>query len=91
MRKVRIYISGRVQGVGFRYITKQKADEIGITGIVRNEDDGSVYVEAIGTEAQMAKFLDILEKGPTPYSRVDNMRVVEDEMLGDHKSFRITN
>lgn len=91
MKKVRVYISGRVQGVGFRYGAKQLADEIGIGGIVRNEDDGSVYVEAVGTDEQIDRFLVSLEKGPTPFSAVNNLRVVEDPSLADHKSFRITN
>ena len=91
MRKVRIYISGRVQGVGFRYGAKQLADALGIGGIVRNEDDGSVYVEAVGTAEQIDRFLTSLEKGPTPFSAVDNLRAVDDASLTDYKSFRITN
>ena len=44
MKKIKMTVNGRVQGVGFRYMTKVVADLIGITGIVRNEDDGSVYI-----------------------------------------------
>ena len=42
MKKIRIQVQGRVQGVGFRYTTKLLADRMGIQGSVKNESDGSV-------------------------------------------------
>jgi acylphosphatase len=50
-----IRISGRVQGVFFRASTKAKAEELGISGFVQNEPDGSVYIEAEGEEATDGK------------------------------------
>ena len=50
MRKVKMNVQGRVQGVGFRYMTKMVADQLGVTGTVKNEDDGSVTIEAIGND-----------------------------------------
>lgn len=47
MRTIKMNASGRVQGVGFRYMTKMVADQIGIGGIVCNQNDGSVYIEAM--------------------------------------------
>ena len=47
-----INVTGRVQGVGFRYTTYQLAIEIGLTGTVKNEDDGSVTIEAVGTKEE---------------------------------------
>lgn len=50
MMKVAMTVSGKVQGVGFRYTTKMVADQLGVLGIVRNEDNGDVYIEAQGEE-----------------------------------------
>lgn len=55
---------GRVQGVGFRYFVEHSAKTLGIRGWVRNDDDGSVEVYAIGTEAQLSELAGHLWKGP---------------------------
>ncbi len=60
---VKVY--GRVQGVGFRYYTQKKANELGITGYVKNRPDGSVYIEAIGEENQLELFIRWCEEGPS--------------------------
>ncbi|HAW87509.1 MAG TPA: acylphosphatase, partial [Enterococcus sp.] len=57
MRKVKMNVQGRVQGVGFRYMTKMVADQLGVTGTVKNEDDGSVTIEAIGNDDIIQKFI----------------------------------
>jgi len=67
-----IKISGRVQGVGFRYFVQQKANEMGITGWVRNSVDGSVIIVAQGIEPELKTFIDYLYIGPTR-SRVDRI------------------
>ena len=54
----RIVFHGRVQGVGFRYKARTKASELGLSGWVRNEHDGTVLMEIQGTEAK----IDILIK-----------------------------
>ena len=48
MKNYKIIVFGTVQGVGFRYTTKAIADNMGIKGIVRNQSDGTVYIEAQG-------------------------------------------
>ena len=58
MRKVKMNVQGRVQGVGFRYMTKVVADQLGVTGTVKNEDDGSVTIEAIGNDDIIQKFIE---------------------------------
>ena len=60
----RFVISGRVQGVGFRYFTERAARDIGVTGWARNCDDGSVEVHANGTNRQLEDFEARLRKGP---------------------------
>ena len=71
--RVRVLISGRVQGVGFRYYTRQKAEEIGLTGWVQNLPDGRVEAEFQGDEAMVSAILRWCERGPT----LANVRDVE--------------
>lgn len=61
---LKIVIKGRVQGVGYRYFTKRRADELGITGHVKNNADGSVEIQARGEDAKMQQFLHKLKQGP---------------------------
>ncbi|WP_208558624.1 acylphosphatase [Marinilactibacillus kalidii] len=89
--KVSIHIYGNVQGVGFRFTTKQAADEIGITGIVRNESDGSVYAEAIGTPDQIDQFIEVLKKGPSPAASVDRVVVKFDQNIEEKSNFSQAN
>lgn len=64
MKTVEIYVSGVVQGVGFRYFTRKVARELGIKGYVKNLPDGRVYIRASGDEAMIDKFLSAIRKGP---------------------------
>jgi acylphosphatase len=57
-------ISGLVQGVGFRFHTQKKAAELGISGWVKNRDDGTVEVFAYGEAGQIAVFSDWVKVGP---------------------------
>lgn len=56
-------ISGRVQGVGFRFRASHVANGLGITGWVRNEWDGTVELEAQGTEEQINRLLTMVNQG----------------------------
>jgi acylphosphatase len=62
-------VTGRVQGVGFRWWTRAQAIRLGLAGRVRNADDGSVEVEAHGTEPSLAELERLLNQGP-PHARV---------------------
>ena len=55
---------GQVQGVGFRYFVEQSAKAIGVRGWVRNDDDGSVEVYAVGAPEQLSELAGLLWKGP---------------------------
>ena len=57
-------VRGRVQGVGFRYFAERAARELGVTGWVRNDDDGTVRVYAVGSPAQLAELAGRLWRGP---------------------------
>ena len=75
MKNVQIYITGRVQGVGFRYSALQKARELHIAGFVKNERDRSVFIEAEGTEENVDQMVLWCHKGPS-FARVENVRVM---------------
>lgn len=70
----RIKVIGKVQGVFFRASTKKAADRLGIKGWVRNEEDGSVLIEAEGSEQQMQTFIEWCRQGPQ-FARVENISV----------------
>jgi acylphosphatase len=65
-------ITGRVQGVGFRWWTRSTASELGLRGTVRNAEDGSVRVEVSGDPDGLDHFEDRLRNGPGP-ARVDTV------------------
>jgi acylphosphatase len=60
----RYFVSGSVQGVGFRYFTLRAAERLQVTGYARNLPDGRVEAYAIGTPDQLTKLRSILERGP---------------------------
>lgn len=59
------YISGEVQGVGFRYYTYRNATSMNITGYVKNLPDGRVEVVGEGEKSILQKFADTLREGPS--------------------------
>ena len=69
-----IFIRGRVQNVGFRYFAFKTARMLNLSGFVRNELDGSVYIEVEGDEPNIRSFVKALEKGPS-WARVDKLDV----------------
>jgi len=58
------FVSGIVQGVGFRYFTHDEAQRLHLTGFVRNLRDGRVEVYAIGPKEKLARLRTLLERGP---------------------------
>jgi acylphosphatase len=64
MKEVKVYISGLVQGVGFRYFVLRYAEQLGLKGYARNLSDGRVEVLAQGTEANLKFLLEYIKKGP---------------------------
>ena len=68
------FVTGRVQGVGFRYFVQQKATALGLKGWTRNLDDGRVEVYAVGTPEQLSELAGALHTGP----RMADVRGVEE-------------
>lgn len=64
MKHLNILISGKVQGVFFRASTKERADQLGLKGFVRNEPNGDVYMEVEGKPDTLKLFLEWAAKGP---------------------------
>lgn len=85
--KIKAQVYGVVQGVGFRYTTKHLADQLKVSGIVRNESDGSVYIEALGSDQQIKQFIEELAKGPSPSATVDQVVVEYDDSIPDYEGF----
>lgn len=83
-----ITVCGRVQGVGFRYFAKKKADEHNITGYVRNLKDSMVLIVAEGEEGDLKAFVDHIRIGPT-MSRVIDIQVSRSPYTGIFSSFEI--
>lgn len=69
----RFFVSGLVQGVGFRFFTQNEARRLNLSGYVRNLRDGRVEAYAIGTPEHLAKFRAALERGPR-FSSVTEVR-----------------
>jgi acylphosphatase len=82
-----INIYGRVQGVAFRYFTKQKAIELRVSGFVKNMQDGSVYIEAEAEEEILDQFYLWCTKGPSS-ARVDKI-IFSESNISNFVDFKI--
>lgn len=75
-KHVNIKVYGKVQGIFFRATAKEQADRMGIFGFARNDEDGSVYIEAEGDEVKLDEFVKWCHKGPQ-LARVEKVEVTE--------------
>lgn len=85
MRAVHLHISGRVQGVGYRYWTVKQARRLGLCGWVRNRPNGSVEAQAWGAEDAVSSLIEACHQGPIA-ARVDAVDVRECS-AGDDTNF----
>ncbi len=87
--RVKIIITGRVQGVSFRDFTRRKALSLGISGWVRNLPDGrSVEVEAEGDRGKLEELTKLLKQGP-PLSTVQETMITWGTYSGEFEGFLI--
>ena len=88
MKRKNLRIRGKVQGVYFRQSTLEAAQALGITGWVRNCDDGDVEAVAEGSDDALAKFVAWCHKGPAA-AKVTEVQVTEWPATGEFSTFRI--
>ncbi|MEM7106607.1 MAG: acylphosphatase [Bacteroidota bacterium] len=84
MKHYNISVFGKVQGVFYRASTKTKALELGIKGFVKNQSDGSVYIEAEGNEERLKQLVEWCNRGPSN-AVVTQVKVAEAEAVGFDK------
>jgi len=85
---LRVTVHGRVHGVFFRSSVQRRAEELKLSGDVRNLPDGTVEVRAEGEREQLEKLLDYLRVGPRP-ARVDNVVTSWAEYTGNFSGFSV--
>jgi len=84
----RFIISGRVQGVGFRYFAIRAARRAGVVGTVRNLSDGTVEAIAEGPETAISEFRAELERGPS-FGHVSRIDETEIQITGQYSGFEV--
>lgn len=89
MKRVRVVVSGRVQGVWYRASTRDEAVALGLTGWVRNLPDGRVELCAEGPTGALERLVAWCRQGP-PAARVDEIDVQWEEAEGSFPGFRVT-
>lgn len=89
LRRVRIFVSGRVQGVCFRMYTEQEARKLGLTGWVRNLTDGRVEILAEGEPGMIDDLVAWSRRGPV-MAKVTDVCLDEEEPLGELGPFSTT-
>ncbi|HWV72679.1 MAG TPA: acylphosphatase [Pseudosphingobacterium sp.] len=87
MKHLNITIRGKVQGVSFRVTTKAVANQLGITGFIKNQVDGSVYAEAEGKDFELDNFVDWCHEGPEG-AQVEKVEITQGE-LQNYRNFEI--
>ncbi len=88
IKQLQAVVSGRVQGVGFRYFTQRQAVHLNLVGWVRNRWNGTVQIVAEGSEADLSKLFKAIQRGPHA-GTTQNVTHHWREPTGDFYSFRI--
>jgi acylphosphatase len=87
-KRVRLIVSGRVQGVNFRRYTQLTAQRLGVSGWVRNLADGSVEACCEGEATAVDALVEWCRSGPD-YARVDSLELREEPYRGEFTEFQI--
>lgn len=88
LRRVHLWISGRVQGVFFRSSTQQQARARGLTGWVRNTPDGRVEAEIQGVPGAVERLIAECRSGP-PAAHVTDVQIAEIDVVPDEQGFAV--
>lgn len=87
-KRVKILISGKVQGVSFRVSTLEKAKEFNLKGWVKNLSDGKVLILAEGEEEKLKKLINWTKEGP-PLAEVERIKISWQKAKRGFKDFKI--
>lgn len=87
-KRVHLIISGEVQGVSFRYYTKEHADNLGVKGYVRNLPEGKLGVVIEGEKDAVNKLVEWCKKGPSS-ANVNNIEIKEEKPTNEFKQFEV--
>ena len=85
---VKIKVTGRVQRVGYRYFVQHWAEDFGIGGWVKNQRDGSVFLEAEGRKDRIEKLIKELKEGPS-MAQVENVNVQWAGFENKYRNFEV--
>ncbi len=88
IQAVKIIVKGRVQGVGYRWYTREKARELGVNGYVRNLPNGDVEVWAEGEQQVVNELIYSLRQGPS-WSQVTDVKIDEMTPQGNFNNFNV--
>lgn len=88
MNRVHIYIEGRVQGVGFRAGMQRRAEQLGVTGFVKNIQDGRVEAIIAGDDEAVDKLVQYAREGPQ-FANVTTVTIEHQEYTAEFSSFTI--
>lgn len=89
MKQIKMKVFGRVQGVGFRYMTKIVADKLHINGYAKNLADGSVEIMAEGNSSAINSFIEQVKASPSPSGKVSHYELEWKENLSFSSGFRV--
>ncbi|MCI5772981.1 MAG: acylphosphatase [Erysipelotrichaceae bacterium] len=87
MKRYHMIVSGRVQGVGFRYFCVMNAQQLNLTGSVRNMDNGMVELFIQGLPANIDKFIAIIKQG-NMFIKVDDYMIKPMPIIPNEKQFK---
>ena len=87
-KRAHIFVSGRVQGVFFRYTTYRRARQLGLTGWVRNLSDGRVEAVFEGEETALQEMLSWAKHGPA-FAKVEDLKITFEEHCSEFSAFEI--
>ena len=89
MKRITAHVSGRVQGVGYRYYITDRARELRVTGYAKNLADGTVEVVAEGQEPVLREVIGMLYAREDPIILVDGLEVTWGDATGEFSGFGI--
>jgi acylphosphatase len=88
LKRYRLNVFGRVQGVGYRYFTHSNATRLNLTGWVKNRFNGTVQIEVQGNSKELELLLSKLKQGPM-FGHVDKIEKDEIEIKSNESDFQI--